>query len=484
MKNWKYFIERASEWIVCTVYVMIVICSLLVSAFRAQIYGWQILGAVGIAWIVLKVCRKWKITNIKIVSVVLAMGFLAKTLIAVIVKPDMVIDALAIFNLCGEILKNGHLVENAKYIALFPHLLGYISFLLPFFRWINYSVSVAVALNVWLSALSTVIIYFTVLEIFNKKAAIFSTFCWIFWPSQGLWNCFVLSEAFFTTLMLGSVLVLIRALKKLLNKKVNVAQWLGVGILLALFNVTRPFAIIFLIAIFLVTLFIYTSENNKKWFVVIGIAVVGFWLTLHLYGKYEIHIIGREPAGFSWYNVAVGSNEQYGGKWNQEDWDLLSEYDNEPGVSADTAQKKMIPIVKRHISSIKHPLRFIIEKIWNFMGNDELVIIWLKDGGVSFSDIKEKVWGVILNVPFYFIEMVSLSAVCVIHKNRVKLGYLLMICYIGLFGAYMLVEVQERYHYPLCAIQILLVGGFLYEAKKEKGIETKEYKNQSLAKIH
>lgn len=158
--------------------------------------------------------------------------------------------------------------------------------------------------------------------------------------------------------MLGSVLVLIRALKKLLNKKVNVAQWLGVGILLALFNVTRPFAIIFLIAIFLVTLFIYTSENNKKWFVVIGIAVVGFWLTLHLYGKYEIHIIGREPAGFAWYNVAVGSNEQYGGKWNQEDWDLLSEYDNEPGVSADTAQKNMIPIVKRHISSIKTSIAF------------------------------------------------------------------------------------------------------------------------------
>ena len=112
------------------------------------------------------------------------------------IRQEMVVDAYAIFNFCGEILANGQLMENARYVALFPHLLGYISFLLLFFRVISYSAYVATALNACLSAISTLNIYFIVVEIFNRRTAIFSSVLWILWPSQGLWNCLTLSKAF------------------------------------------------------------------------------------------------------------------------------------------------------------------------------------------------------------------------------------------------------------------------------------------------
>ena len=187
-------------------------------------------------------------------------------------------------------------------------------------------------------------------------------------------------------------------------------------------------------------------------------------MILQLYKKYEEHMLREEPAGFSWYNVAVGSNEQYGGKWNQEDWDLLSKYANEPEVTAGMAQKKMIPVVKDHIIHIKHPVNFLIEKIWNFMGCDDQVIGWLKNGGIVFSESQTEIWRAVLNVFFYLIAIITLPAAVIIHRNHLKMGYFLMVCYIGLFLAYMLVEVQGRYHYPLGVLQILIAGGGGYKA--------------------
>ena len=467
VENFRDVVRKISEWVVFSVYILLLIGGIMVSAARSIEYGTEILMAIGFGYACLKIGKHWNIDNLIKVKwpwILFLTGMAIKVFIVITIRPEMVVDAYAIFNFCGEILANGHLMENARYVALFPHLLGYISFLLPFFKAISYAAYVATALNACLSAISTLIIYFIVVEIFDWRAAIFSSVLWILWPSQGLWNCLTLSEAFFTTLMLESVFLWIKGIKGLENKKINVSYWIGTGVLLAFFNAARPFAAIFFIGFLLTIVFIYISENNKKWFVALGIALLSFLVILQLYKKYEEHMLREEPAGFSWYNVAVGSNEQYGGKWNQEDWDLLSKYANEPEVTAGMAQKKMIPVVKDHIIHIKHPVNFLIEKIWNFMGCDDQVIGWLKNGGIVFSESQTEIWRAVLNVFFYLIAIITLPAAVIIHRNHLKMGYFLMVCYIGLFLAYMLVEVQGRYHYPLGVLQILIAGGGVYKA--------------------
>ena len=49
--------------------------------------------------------------------------------------------------------------------------------------------------------------------------------------------------------------------------------------------------------------------------------------------------------------------------------------------------------------------------------------------------------------------------------------YLSILFYIGSFLAYMIVEVQTRYHYPLTAIAIVLSGYFLAIVGKEKIVQ-------------
>ena len=64
--------------------------------------------------------------------------------------------------------------------------------------------------------------------------------------------------------MLESVFLWIKGIKGLENKKVNIACWIGTGVLLSFFNATRPFAAIFFIGFLSTTVFIYISENNKE----------------------------------------------------------------------------------------------------------------------------------------------------------------------------------------------------------------------------
>lgn len=464
------FIEQLSKWVVCIVFSAILFISICVAAFHSKIYLGEVIGGIACGGIIYGTMRvvftkERKLSEMQSFIMLLALTVIVKFLVVLLIKPVPNQDDLRIFQYCGELLENGRMVDNARFIALFPHLLGYVSFLVPLFKVFGYYTAVARLANAFLSVIAMAAIYGIARNLSNRNGASAAALLWIISPMQSLWNCFVLSETYYTTLLLLIFLLIIRGLKKEFEKRIEIFRWIAIGILLSLFNMTRPVAIVVILALILTIIFIYNKKVNFKSLLILIIVGISFLACQRILGIYTVHILGQSPAGLPWYSIAVGSNEKYGGLWNIEDWRLLFQYSNDPDITASDVQMKMLPIAISHIRNITNLGKFLVTKIWNLVGNGKAVVQWLLIGNVDFSVKIVNYLKAGINIFFYGISILGFWGGIRSKKN--KDIYIVYVAYIGLFLSYMLVEVQGRYNYPLFAILILLAGVTVGTAKDE-----------------
>ena len=88
------------------------------------------------------------------------------------------------------------------YVAMFPHILGYASFLSMFLKLFGPHLAIAVALNVVLTTVSGMILFCMVLRRTDLYAASLTFLLWIFCPSKMFYNTMSLSEPYYTCLLL------------------------------------------------------------------------------------------------------------------------------------------------------------------------------------------------------------------------------------------------------------------------------------------
>lgn len=461
MRLAREFIEQLSKWVVCIVFSTILFASICVAAFHSKIYMGEVMGGIvcsGVIYGVMKaiLSKERRLSEKQSFIILLVLAILIKLSVVLLIKPVPNQDDLRIFQYCGELLENGRMVDNARFIALFPHLLGYVSFLVPIFKIFGYYTGVARVVNAFLSVIAMIAIYGTARSLSNRNGATAAALLWIISPTQSLWNCFVLSETYYTTLLLLIFLLIVQGLKKEFEKRVEIFRWIVIGILLSLFNMTRPVAIVIILALILTLIFIYNKKVNGRSLLILVIVGISFWTCQKIWGMYTVRILEQAPAGLPWYSIAVGSNEKYGGLWNIEDWKLLLQYSNDSGITASEVQKKMLPVAISHIRDITNLGRFLVTKIWNLVGNGKAVVQRLLIGNVDFSVKVVNYLKASINIFFYGISILGFLGG--IRSNKNKNIYILYVAYIGLFLSYMLVEVQGRYNYPLFAILILLAG--------------------------
>ena len=124
------FIEQLSKWVVCIVFSAILFISICVAAFHSKIYLGEVIGGIacggiiyGTMWVVFT--KERKLSEMQSFIMLLALTVIVKFLVVLLIKPVPNQDDLRIFQYCGELLENGRMVDNARFIALFPHLLGY-----------------------------------------------------------------------------------------------------------------------------------------------------------------------------------------------------------------------------------------------------------------------------------------------------------------------------------------------------------------------
>lgn len=348
------------------------------------------------------------------------------------------------------------------YIGLFPHILGYSTFLGLMMRLLGESAMLAPVLNVVLTLISGLCIYILCLRWLELKAAAAAFFLWSICPSKLMYNAMVMSEPLYTCLILLFLLLLSLALDRKLHRRLRllaaIPLGLACGALLLAVNATRPVAVILFVAFFIWALLLRGRQLKelKGWLVLAA-------FTLSMFGAYSycdrqwfrweyLHIFER-TSDIPAYNIYVGLNMDSLGSYSEEDMDTLMNYRYQGG--AVYAQEQMLEEVKERLSSgeINFPKLFSA-KLAKLMGNDEGGAFYAQ---AELSPLAFKLSSAVSNVFYYFVVLLSLFGALRLFKKPVfSTVYLAPLYSIGLILAHLIVEVSGRYKYSLIPMLIIM----------------------------
>lgn len=412
--------------------------------------------------------------TVKTGAILTGVCFIVKLAWVLLVRLEPTVDYYTFWITAVE-LGRGAKLSSAEYVAMFPHILGYSRFLGFFTRLFGESSMLAPILNVVLTMISGLLIYGMCLERRGIKTAAFAYLLWILCPSVTLYNTMVLSEPFYTCLILlflFLVLRLARRLESLGGLCAGILTGLAGGLVLAAVNAARPIAAVPLIAFFLWLLLLRGERLREKglwlkWLSFSLVLVLTFTAAGALWDRYAENRLGEKPAEVPGYSVYVGFNPDSLGSYSNEDMALLMETRYDEGYSADEAQKIMLEAAKARISSGEvNFLRLFAGKLQTFLGNDE--------GGVYYSMAAlspraYSLWAVISNVFYYGLCLLALLGAADMWKKKEASSLLMAPMFVlGLTLAQMLVEVAGRYHYSIIPM-LIMIAAFFGGAESEKG---------------
>lgn len=223
-------------------------------------------------------------------------------------------------------------LERARDFALFPHILGYAWFLSLFMRVFGTGLLVPAFLNVALSVVSAAALFYLANKLGGLRAATAAVLLWSICPSQTMYNMFVLSDPYYTTLTL-LFLCLIVWLDGMETVSWYGAAGLGVlvGLLLAGINAARPIAAILPIGLVLWLGLLRTHDwrgkkFRRKWVAFLVLLLAAWMLFGSLWNSYLTQWLEQDLSSISGYNVYVGLNTESNGAWNEADNARLGRY--------------------------------------------------------------------------------------------------------------------------------------------------------------
>ena len=376
---------------------------------------------------------------------------------------------------CACALATGQAIESTEYIAVYPHILGYSSFLSIFVRIFGEYVLVGAVLNAALTTLGGLLIFSICRRAAGELAAVMGFVLWIFMPTKLMMNPLIFSEPLYTCLLLLFMLAvseLERRQEKLSKKP---ALWVlcgaALGLLMLWINIVRPIAVILLIAFLIWFLLLRGAALTKKrlwlmWGIVTVCMLFVFKIGGSAWDSHVEKVLGEEPASLPIYNIYVGFNEDTKGQWSADDMDVLFAYKRGENLTASEAQRRMLPHLKERLSSGIDFARLFRSKLFAFMGNDEL-------GGYTYrftrSERFVRVCMIIDNVYYFFVIALMLAGLYALFRRGAQSTlFIVPLFALGLTLAHMLVEVSSRYHYSLIPM-FIIVAAFTAAEKSKFG---------------
>jgi len=412
------------------------------------------------------------------------------------------VSDFATFNAVATQIVNGNVTGN-NYISLFPHVIGYSTFLSLFYRIFGCKVIVAQLLNIALGCGISVTLFFIGKKIFDERCGYIAAIVWALWPSHIMYNSLVASEELFTFLNLLCILFFIHITKYKDRYYKLIILFIILGILCAIANAVRPLSMVLIIAAG-IFYFIFTWENNKpvKSQVIIKIiAYSALFISFFLAGRCINLLISntlrqevaRTPIGFSAF---VGSNINSGGAWNTEDskvlLELMEKYGKQPQDIHDELLKRA---VERYKSQSFQNLTLLLKKHKIMWTTENDILVYIKAGldmekpsRMDFLRNYNRL-NLINNLYYYMILIFCvISGYIMIKKLMVNNEYqaiFLLIFISGMIAVHMIVEVAGRYHYPAVPIFALVSSYGLVNTEflQYKLIRTNKINDPGLQKI-
>ena len=372
---------------------------------------------------------------------------------------------------CAE--ATGEEMSNAFYVGLFPHIMGYASFLGLFLRLFGCHLAVAVGVNLLLTVLSDLLIFGICLRWGGLRAAFLGSLLWAICPSAIMFNTMVLSEPYYTCLLLLALWIVSGLEQRERAGKTALPLWIGGGILtglvLRLVQTARPIAPVPIIALAIWILLLRGKGARDRgswlrWGLFFALLVTAYVPLGWLWDAHLTHRIGQAPPSLPGYNIYVGFNPQTGGIYSLEDMNLLRDYRIQTG-SAMAAQQAMLEEARNRILSGEIDFgRLLLTKLRVFLGHDEAGAYYTQ---ALIPTLRFSLWSALSNLFFYAVAMLAILGALRLGRRGEEGSVLLVPLYvIGLTMAQMLVEVAARYHYSIVPILVILAACSRGEAKE------------------
>jgi hypothetical protein len=406
----------------------------------------------------------------------------------------------------ADLLKKGTLIKDGPgycdYIAMFPHVYGYPYLLSIVFGIFGTSVQTAQYFNIVLAVLTVFLVYRTGRIAGGRGCGLVCLVLAAFWPSQIVYINMVASEYLFSFLLILSLYMFIKTLKEYSGDTRypvrGVLLHILLGAVLAVTSAVRPMALILLITIIIC---IFTQKMKiparlpkdqpltlrileKGWFRCLIVAVVYFSISsfISLGISYTVdEELASGSASFG-YNLLVGLNEESYGGWNQEDADYLYDSFDQTGSATEAHLACRDLAVMRLQRSPEGMLNLFVHKFQILWSNDDYGSTWnilFMDQQGTLTKARETFLYEIRDINnIVYLIVVAFAGIggIFLWRRGNGINYPFVLVFVGTLGMHLFVENQNRYHYHVLFMFILMAGYTvkeIYEMNRQKIMMTK-----------
>ena len=417
--------------------------------------------------------KKLKINILKIFPILLIIAVILYIILLFLPYNNPFVDYETFYYSATQFSLGG--TYNYKYIALFPHLWGYIYFLGTIFKFFGTNYTIVVGTNIVLNFITAFTLYKILTKLSSKNNAYLGVLFWLFNPINIIWCMFAFGGTAFNAFFAIAIYILILLLCAN-KKKEKIVYAILLGTFLGIANLFRPIIIIMIIAIAIILIYkINTKKNRKKKLTKACFAII---LALYLaVGKinniYLEKEIGYTPAEYTGFNLYNGSSMESMGSYSLKAGEILNEKLNSEVFDANKIQKDFQELaIENYKDNGMKNIELIIQKFVTLTGNV---------GGYSWSNVTsmlniefsifiDKVLLCITLFSYYFLLAMNLAfAINTVKTRKILDIYIVLVLFLGGFTiASLFLEVSARYYLPtLIPFTILGIVGFTNQVTKE-----------------
>ena len=496
-----------NSWIMKLLYILVTVCFLgilainiydfivflkdLWTSHKGSFFTILVLAVMIIALLLYTKKRKMKNPLMKcrpmvFAIIVFTVSFIIRLLFVLIVNTQQYSDFQLFYWVTADIANKTFKYLSQSYFSVWAYQVGFPTLMSPIMMIFGTKVLPLLIVNCVFMAVTSVFIYFTVLELSSEKAARVFSLAYAFFPfGVGLSTVYTNQHLAAMFLYMGFY-ILIR------GRKFGIIRSVLAGILFALSNVARPEAIIVILSILVYALFTLFSRAKKtgpkskfrQVILPVGCSVLIYFIGSLGISKFIVSS-GINPHGlsnnFPLYKFVIGLNHSTSGTFSSEDAEHLL---NTPAFTEnpDLRNKEAMKMIRERLSAGPAKLGTLFLKkariMWScnpswypaFYGFDPDRTIRLLGIDISLKHFPD----IFTGIDFTFFILIFLSGIMGMlsalrsGEDHPALG-IAALMFLAAFSAFSLIEVQHRYSYFIFPLLLVIASAGFERASRKRG---------------
>lgn len=412
-------------------------------------------------------------------------AFIIRIIVIILFDTPITSDYEVQFNTAKEIISgNFHIATTTTdgYMLRWGYQMGY-SLFMVLLMFISESALFIKGVNCLFTAGIVFFIYLLVSELINKRVARIISVLYAFFPFPLFFNTIVSNQHISSFLFLLAIYIFISKKTENMNYKL---KYFLIGLCLALGNIIRPEAIIFIFSI-IAFLILTIKKDTIKQIVKVSLILIITYLSITMSASAIASKTGISPSGFEnkmpLWKIAVGFN-----------WLHKGDYSRSLAATFPTDEKSQLQIIYDYtIGSIeKIPVLFMYKEQHFWLDNElNWSLNYLKDKSIYLFGIRvpfnyiRSFLDSINQLYLYIFFVLGLIAVIINRKKMNNKQFLILIVILTYSLVYLLIECTPRYAYTAQIFLFIMSAyaiEFILNYMKNKNNKKKKITNVKVKK--